>query len=88
MFCFNEKKSHTLKKNTNRGGFYVSLAGSRYVCYCTGLLRDFFMEIKIRKLILPKSFSNFVAGKAVLIEKAILYLDPQMIIINMKLYPA
>ena len=46
------------------------------------------MEIKIRKLILPKSFSNFVAGKAVLIEKAILYLDPQMIIINMKLYPA
>ena len=46
------------------------------------------MEIKIRKLILPKSFSNFVAGKAVLIEKAILYLDLQMIIINMKLYPA
>ena len=44
----------------------MSLAGSRYVCYCTGLLRVFFMEI------LPKSFSNFVAGKAVLIEKAIL----------------
>ena len=66
MFCFKEKKSHKLKKNTNRGGLYVSLAGSRYVCYCTGLLRVFFMEI------LPKSFSNFVAGKAVLIEKAIL----------------
>ena len=63
----------------------MSLAGSRYVCTYTGLLRVFFMEIKIRKLILLKSFSNFVAGKAVLIEKAILYLDPQMIIINMKL---
>ena len=46
---------------------------------------EFFMEIKIRKIILLKSFSNFVAGKAVLIEKAKLYLDPQMIIINMKL---
>ena len=34
------------------------------------------MEIKIRKLILPKHCSNFVAGKAVLMEKATLYLDP------------
>ena len=51
----------------------MSLAGSRYVPYCTGLLRVFFMEIKIRKVILPKPCSNFVAGKAVLMEKAIPY---------------
>ena len=43
------------------------------------------MKINIRKLTLPKPCSSFVAGKAVLMEKAILYLDPQMIMINMKL---